>query len=449
MRRDTDNRVLEILDLLENEDTRALARAVGDVHPADLAQMLDELSAEQKVLLFKTLSAEAAGEMLNEADEGSQQQIITDSDDDNVVSVLEALPPDEAADVLDSVAAADANRLLKQVPVETARPIEQLMAYPEGSAGSVMTTDFIALQEDMSVAQAMKHLQMRGAKERISYPYVVDGNGTLVGIVPFDKLVFSSGDVGVPTIMQSEVFSVTPETDQEEVGKLVRRYDLYAVPVVDNSRRLVGVVSVDDAIEVIEEEASEDMYRIAGTGERDPLHASLTRKLCLRLPWLVVTLLGGLLICAVVRSFEGSISKAVALVSFLPLIPLMGGNVAIQASTIVVRGIALGRIDRGNMVRLVLREVIVALVLGIICGAVVGLIAVLGFTDPVLVFVVAPTVFLAVVVAAIMGTIIPLFFNAIGVDPALAAGPFVTILNDLVSVTGYLALATLFLNITT
>lgn len=428
--------------LLATDDSAGLPAAVAGVHPADLAHLLAELPPESKVRLFRALPAKAAGEMLDEADERSQQQIVAQASDEQLVAALEGLPPDEAADVLASAEQEEADRLLDKMEPGSAREVEQLMAYPEDSAAGVMTTDVIKLDADMTVEEALQRTQDAGEGEGIRYPYVVDGGGTLMGIVPLYKLVFGRRNAPIRDIMETEVHRVTADTDREEAGNIVRRYDLHALPVVDEDNRLLGTVTADDAMEAMEEEASEDMYRIAGTTERDPLHGPLLTKVGLRLPWLIVTLFGGLLICGVVRSFQGSIQQAVVLASFLPLIPLMGGNVAIQASTIVVRGIALGKLEGANVLRLVLRELSVAVVLGGVCGMVVGVIARLGSGDPVLALVVSAAVFSAVVIAVLMGTVIPLLFHRIGVDPALAAGPFVTILNDLLSVTGYLGLAT-------
>jgi magnesium transporter len=362
-----------------------------------------------------------------------------------VVEVLEELPPDEAADVLGVVDEEDAGRLLEQMEPGIAEQVEQLMEYPADSAGGVMTSDLVKLTQDMTVAEAIRRTQARGAAEGVRYPYVVDDKGTLVGLVPLHELVFKPPDTRIKEIMETDVISVTADTDQEEIGNIVRRYDLNAIPVVDNKKRLIGMVTVDDVIEAIEDEVSEDMYRIAGTGERDPFRGSLPRKIWLRLPWLIITLFGGLLICTVVSRFQGSIVQVVALASFLPIIPLMGGNVAIQASTIVVRGLALGSIEHSGILRLLMREIAVALVLGLLCGMTAGLIAHLLHGQLALAGVIAAAVFTAVVVAVIMGTVIPLIFNSIGLDPALAAGPFVTILNDLTSVTIYLTLATLLL----
>jgi magnesium transporter len=297
----------------------------------------------------------------------------------------------------------------------------------------------------MTVREAIDYTQQCAAKEGIRYPYVLDESEKLVGVVPLHSLLFSKHDVTIGSVMNANVVSVTADTDQEDVGRLVRDYDLFAVPVTDARGRLVGVVTVDDVIEAREEEVSEDMYRLAGTAERDPLHGPLARKLWLRLPWVVLTLLGGLLICTVVRAFEDSISKTVALAAFLPLIPLMGGNVAIQASTIVVRGLALGRIHRGTGVRLVFRELGVAVALGAVCGAIVAAIVTMMYGQVNLSLVVGVALFTAVSCAAVLGAAVPLLFNAANVDPALAAGPLVTIMNDLISVGVYLALSTLLL----
>ena len=434
-----------IRDVLRTGDADALAAAVGDLRPADVADALDDLLARDKVRLFEAMAVEAAGQMLDEADEQSQQEIIAASEDTRLIEVLEELPPDKAADVLGTVAEQDAARLLDQMSWESAAHLECLMEYPADSAGGLMTTDLVKLSSDMTVAESLQYTHSAAPGEGVRYPYVVNAQDELVGVVPLHKLVFGPRDANIGDIMQTDVLSVPADADQEEVGRIVRRYDLYAVPVVDGHNRLLGTVTVDDVIEAMEEEASEDMYRMAGTSERDPLHGSLATKIRLRLPWLVVTLFGGVLVCGVVRTFESSIARIVAVASFLPLIPLIGGNVAVQASTIIVRGIALGKVNSGRALRLLLRELTASVVLGLVCGAIAGLIASASCGNPALAGVVATAVLVAVLVASFMGTLVPLVFHSVGVDPALAAGPFVTILNDLVSIAAYLGLATAFL----
>jgi len=440
---DREARADRIRQILAANDTKALVRELRSMRPQEVAEILDEFEPREKAILFNAMSVEAAAEMLDEADENSQQQIMSETDKERIVEVLDELPPDEAADILGVVKEGQAEELLEEMEPRHAEQVEELLEYPPDTAGGAMTTEFIALPAGMTAREAIEFCQRKGPTETLSYLYVVDENNKLLGVLPFHALVFSPPDAEITELMDPEVISVNPYTDREEVANIVQKYDLLAVPVVDDDGVLKGIVTVDDVIEAIEEEVSEDMFRIAGTGEKDPIHGSIRKKVWLRLPWLMVTLLGGLAICRVVGGFQGSISKVVALASFLPLIPLMGGNVAIQASTIIVRGIATGDIVRGNLARVIGREILVAAIMGTICGLVAAGMAQLLHGAPILGVVIGTAVFSAVVVAATLGTLMPLLFHAIGIDPAVAAGPFVTILNDLTSVTIYLTLATL------
>ncbi|MDP6439621.1 MAG: magnesium transporter, partial [Candidatus Brocadiia bacterium] len=277
----------------------------------------------------------------------------------------------------------------------------------------------------------------------IAHLFVSDRTNRLLGHLPLHRLVFARPERRLSELLDPETFSVTPQTDQEMVVRLATKYNLQAVPVVDERGEMIGVITVDDIMEAAQEEANEDMYRLAGTGERDPVHAGVLRSTRLRLPWLVLTLLGGSVIAFTVSRFEGALEATGKLAFFIPIIPLMGGNVALQASTIVVRGLAVGDIGRGRIAPFVGKQWLVTAVLALSCGLLAGM---LGYLmpgiEPRLALTVGIAVTLAISMAGTLGTVLPLAFDRLGMDPAVSAGPFVTILNDIFCIAIYLVLGT-------
>lgn len=436
----------ELREALSRGSTAELSTTLAGLHPADVAELVADLDADEKAAVFEAMEAKDAGEMLDEADLVTQEDILGTADERQVVRALEELPPDEAADVLDAVSEERAEQLVDQMEDGEAQDVEELLDFPPDSAGRIMNNEFPSLSAEMTAREAVHYAQESLGPEATDDIYVVDTEEKLVGRLPLRALLFARPETTVGDLAETDVVRATVETDQEEVTRLVSKYDLLSVPVCDGQNRLRGIITVDDVIEVIEEEVSEDMYRLAGTAERDPLHRSVLGKAWLRAPWLGVSLVGGIFCCSVVGQFEASLHEAVALAFFLPLIPLMGGNVAIQASTIIVRGLATGEISRENVMLCTVREIATGLLLGLVCGTASGLAALLLTGEPMLGQVVGCAVCCSIISAATFGSTIPLLCTRLRADPAIAAGPFVTIINDLVGVGIYLSLATLLLS---
>jgi len=261
-----------------------------------------------------------------------------------------------------------------------------------------------------------------------------------VGYLPLERLVFAAPGRHVGELMEEEPYAVTPDVDQEELVRAATKYNLNAVPVVDGAGRMLGVVTTDDILEAAEQEADEDMYRLAGTGERDPVHASVFHSTRLRLPWLLLSVIDGMFIAMIVSRFENTL-RIVELSFFIPLIPLMGGQVAVQASTIMVRGLALGNIRRSRIMQYLGRQVVIAVLLAVLCASAAGMLGALVVgADLRVMAAVALAVAIAILVSGTLGTILPFVFNAIGIDPAVSAGPFITMVNDAFCICIYLLL---------
>jgi magnesium transporter len=328
---------------------------------------------------------------------------------------------------------------------EDSKEVQGLLEYPEDTAGRLMNTDFFSLHEDTTVEEAIKQVRAASEREMVFYIYVTDKEDRLVGVASLRQLLVVPPDTSLKKIMNPEVISVTTDTDQEEVARQVTRYNLLAIPVVDKENKLAGIITFDDVIDVMREEATEDILKMAGAGtpeEEFILHTSSLNAARLRLPWLLTTLLGTMITASIVWIFRFTLHEVIALVTFLPVIAAMGGNIGVQSSTIVVRGLATGRVDLANLWKVVARELKVGTLMAIACGLALSLVAYLWHGHVMMGIVLGAAMFFAITVAAIMGTLVPVILKKLNFDPAIASGPFVTTANDITGIAIYLALAT-------
>ena len=309
-----------------------------------------------------------------------------------------------------------------------------------------MTSEVFSLDEDVTVEDAISRLRGAAEVENVSYVYVVDGRKHLVGVLSLRQLIAAPGSSLLGAVMNRDVFKTAVDVDQEEVARTVQRYSLRALPVVDDQGMLVGRVTVDDVIDVLDEEATEDILRMAGTGDEDLTRCSTFSAVRLRLPWLVTCLAGGMVSASILRSFRSELADVIPLMFFVPVIMGMGGNVGIQSSIIVVRGLATGRVDLSRVRRVLARELAIGAIMGAVCGCVVGAAARLVAGQVYIGLVVACSMFCAVTVAAVTGSLLPLAFRRMNIDPAVATGPFVTAVNDITGLLIYFSLAALFLS---
>jgi len=433
--------VLDAVTALLEADRLDMAKALLDeLPPADVAAILEDLDEDLVGPIFQHLDVETEAEVLGELEERTVHTIAEDAP----VALEDAaghMDPDEMADVLDMLPDDQAEAILHSIPDDQAEAAERLMAYDSDTAGGLMTTEFVVIRQDATCREAISTTQAQRDVETISHLFVADEPGRLVGHMPLHRLVFAAPDARVLDLMETDTFAVAPETDQEELVRSATKYDLEAVPVVDTDEHLIGVVTLDDILEAAEEEVDEDMYRLAGTGERDPAQASVYRSSRLRLPWLMLSVFDGLFIAFIISHNESIMTKVPALLFFLPLIPLMGGQVAIQASTIMVRGIAVGSIRRGMLREFMVRQFFITIILAVCCALAAGLLGqAVTSANPQIMLAVGIGVFTAILIAGMMGMTLPLAFNRIGIDPAVSAGPFITMLNDLICIFIYILL---------
>ncbi len=429
--------------------TQILLQVKEGAHPSDLADLVDELSDEQKKELFDLLSDEDAALIIQEMEDFDQVSLLRLLTRHKASAILREMSVDDATDLVGELSIEEARDLLSLID-EEAEEIKGLLKYPEDSAGGIMTTEFIALPEDIPVEEAISRLrEVAPDAEIVYYVYVVDPQTRLTGVLSLRDLIAADDGTLLQDIMYRNIISVQAETDQEEVARVVSRYDLLAVPVVDEENRLLGIITVDDILDVIEEEATEDIYRLTGTGEVtgvDILEASVFGLARKRMPWLLISLMGGLISGSVIGAFEHTLETIVILAVFIPVIMDMGGNVGTQSSTLFVRGLATGEITPSDVWRYFFRETRVGLTMGILNGLFVAMVATLWQGMPLLGVVVGIAMFSTITLAALIGTLVPMFFNYYGIDPAITAGPFVTTIKDVTGLLIYFWIATAFMS---
>ncbi len=411
------------------------------LHPADMADILRGLSPEKRKAFFDSLNPEVGAKVLRELDPVSEVQLLAELDNREISEILDEMPSDDAADVVLDLSREKADQVLQLMEKEESADVKKLLKYKEDTAGGIMTTEFVALNQELNSEEALQLLRKRVEPGPIHYIYVVGDDQKLLGVLLVKRLIASGPDVKLKEIMNRDIISVPTDLDQEEVARIVSKYDLLAVPVVDSQNQLAGIVTVDDVIDVIKEEDAEDIFRMAGTHEEELLRKSIFKVAQIRLPWLLITLIGGLISCGLLRAFQFTLEKIIALAFFIPVIMGMGGNIGIQSSTIVVRGLATGNIDLARVGSAIFKEIKVGAVMGFACGALVGTIAYFLEREPVLGVVVGISMFVAITVAATMGTLVPLLFKRLKIDPAIASGPFVTTSNDITGLIIYFVLA--------
>jgi len=436
--------------LLRRNATTHLRKMVNKTHAADLSIVFRSLSIpDQQQLLDLIDDLEQKGTLFSELDEDTFLNLSDVLEIDEIVEILEHMPTDDVADLLGQLPDEKSDTILAKMKNEGSEEIEDLLRYQDDTAGGIMVTDYIALREETTAKEAIESLQKEHLDvEMPFYLYAIDEYGKLVGVSSLRQLVVVKPDTPLKDFMATDVFSVQTSVDQEEVAKIVARYDILAVPVVNETNQLVGIITVDDVIDIIREEATEDILKMAGVGGEEFIETqSVTRSTRIRLPWLLASCIGGIIAFYIINHFEGSLTKLAYLAAFIPIIMGMGGNIGTQTSTIVVRGLATGRLSKEETWSVVFKELSIGFILGAVYGILIGSVAQLQYNT----FKVALSVGLAVVssmsIAALVGSLVPMGFARINVDPAVATGPFVTTAIDIVSVYFYFAIATTLLGI--
>ncbi|MDM8516158.1 magnesium transporter [Desulfobacterales bacterium HSG16] len=435
--------------LLRRNALPHLKKIVNKTHGADLWLVFPAIPTANQHKLFKLIEDnEQKGILFSEMDEDTFFDFIEKMDIDELVEVFEDMQNDDVADLIGKLPEEMGAAILEKMKHEESEEVEGLLRYRDDTAGGIMVPDFIALKEDNTAKEAVASIQKDYVDvEMPFYLYVVDEYGKLVGVCSLRQLVVVSPDTPLKEFMSTDVVSVETSMDQEEVAKIVARYDILAVPVIDSSNRLVGIVTVDDVIDIFRREATEDILKMAGVGEDFVETKSILKSTRIRLPWLFASCIGGIVAFWIISHFEKSLYQYTYLAAFIPVIMGMGGNIGTQSSTIVVRGLATGKLNIRDIWSVVGKEVAIGVILGLVYGTLIGLVAHIQYSLIAVALSVGLALICSMSVAALVGSLVPMCFARINIDPAVATGPFVTTSIDIISVFCYFKLATVLLRI--
>ncbi|MGE7183257.1 magnesium transporter [Peribacillus sp. NPDC006672] len=437
-----------LLEALKTENLDQFRTEFLEMHPYDQAQFYTSLSDEFRSVVYRYLSPEEmAGLFENiEIDKEDFESLLAEMNPSYVADMLSHMYADDAADVLNEINDEQAVSYLTIMDNEAASEIQELLNYEEYTAGSIMTTEFIAIEANETARSAMQILKREAPQaETIYYVFVTDLDKKLLGVLSLRTLIIADEDALIGDLMDDRVVSVPVSEDQEEVARKIRDYNFLAVPVVDFQNHLLGIITVDDIIDVMDEEASDDYSKLAGVPNLDHVDKSPFSAAKKRLPWLIILLFLGLLTASLIGRFEETLSQKAILAVFIPLIGGMAGNTGTQALAVAVRGIATGELEQASKWKLVMREAGTGLITGLTCGTAIILIVYIWQDDLILGLLVGISIFITLIVATLAGSLVPLLMHKMKIDPAVASGPFITTINDIISVLIYFGLATLFM----
>lgn len=444
----------KILELIENKSFGELKKMLSEMQPVDIALIFEEATVKDIPIIFRLLPKELAAEVFVELESDRQQLLIEAFSDKELREVMDELFMDDTVDIIDEMPANVAKRILKQTDSATRRMINQLLAYPDDSAGSIMTTEYIDLKKGMTVDAAFDRIRKIGFDTETVYScYVTDNSRRLLGIVTLRELLLNSKDVIIADLMEENIISAHTLDDKEDVAAKFDKYDILALPVVDSENRLVGIVTVDDAIDVIQEEISEDIEKMAAIlpSEKTYLKTGVFETFRARIPWLMFLMISATFTGIIISNFEAKLSECLALVAFIPMLMGTGGNSGSQSSVTVIRALSLGDIEFKDIFRVIWKEVRVAFFCGIVLGIVnlaklylVDYLWLKNFDAGIAIaemLIVCVTLVLIVIVAKLVGCVLPIVAKKLGFDPAVMASPLVTTILDVVSLLIYFNIA--------
>lgn len=443
---------LQIHDALEKSNIESLRVLLPEQHPADIADVLERLDLEERYAIFKLLEAEHAAEVLNEMGSTATRELLMEMPVEDAGDILDEMTPDDAVELLTEDVPEMQEQLLAAMQPEYADELERLLDYPPQSAGLLMTDMYVRIRPDMTAAEAIAHLRTVDEDiETVTDLYVLDADKTLLGVVSLRELIVAEPESLIKDLMNDQVVAVPPEMDQEMVARLVSRYNFLAIPVVDENNRILGIITVDDIIDVLVEESSEDMLRFAGVGrdaaDQPYFTVPLLRVLRSRFGWLLLLMVAATLTDTVMRLFDTQLAAVVTLSFYIPLLIGTGGNTGAQTVSTIIRGLAVQDIRFRDLFRVFRRELLAGLLLGLALGIVAGLRVYIWDHQIDLALVVGIAVVSICVWANVIGALIPMFANKLGIDAAIVSAPMISTLVDATGLLIYLGIATLILGL--
>ena len=440
-----------IKELIETKQYRLLREELSEMNEADIAAIMEELSGEDMLTVFRFLPKDMAAEVFSYLPIEHQQGIVAELSDKEAANIIDNLMADDAVDFLEEMPANVVKRLLANASPDTRRDINQLLRYPEDSAGSIMTGESVDLKETLTVEQAIRRIRRTGVdRETIDICYVLDGKRRLIGPVTLRRLLLSPADERIENIMHENVISIHTLMDQEEVSRQFQKYDFTSMPVVDNEERLVGIITVDDVVDILQEETTEDIEKMAAIvpNDRPYMRTGIIDTWKKRIPWLLFLMVSATFTGKIITSFEDALSSCVILTAFIPMLMDTGGNAGGQASATIIRGLSLEEIEFDDLFRVMWKELRV----GILCGVTLAAanfvkMLVIDRTGASVAAVVCITLVAAVSIAKLIGCSLPMLARRLGFDPAVMASPFITTIVDALSLMVYFRIATMILHI--
>lgn len=436
----------ELLEAIEAGDMKRFQAEFFNLHPYDQAKFFIKQDKKIRMQVYGYLSPEKTAEMFENLDIEDQERLLEEMEPAYAAEMLSSMYADDAVDVLNELDKAQVVSYLTIMDDEAAQEIKELLHYEEKTAGSIMTTEFVNIPANLTIQEAMVHLKNEAPDaETIYYIFVTDENMKLAGVISLRDLIIADSNKKIHEVMNDRVVSVSVSEDQEEVAKMMKDYDFLALPVVDFQKHLLGIITVDDIMDVMDEEASDDYSKLAAVSDmvsvdRNPFSAA--RK---RLPWLVILLFLGMMTASLIGKFEEAINQVPILAVFIPLIAGMAGNTGTQALAVAVRNIATGDVEQESKMKLIFREAGTGIITGTTCGVLVVIVVYLWHHDLFLGVLVGISIFAALIVATLAGALVPLVMHKLKIDPAVASGPFITTINDIISILIYFGMATLFM----
>ncbi|MBS9766012.1 MAG: magnesium transporter [Flavobacteriaceae bacterium] len=442
----TDEMIEQIEQLIKNNDNKALFDLVGDWHFADIAELVEELSIEDALFLIKLLDKEKTSDVIAELDEDTREKILERFSSKEIADEINNLDTDDAADIISELPEGQKEEVISYIPdTEHAKDIVDLLRYDEDTAGGLMAKELVKVNENWNVLTCIKEIREQGQEvTRVHSIYVVNDNGVLLGRLSLKDLITSSTKTAIKDIYISKVDYVNVNDDVEDVARKMQKYDLEAIPVVDELKVLVGRITIDDIVDVIKEEAEKDYQMAAGITHDVEADDSIWDITKARIPWLFLGLFGGIGAASIMGFFEGALEKNAVLFMFTPLIAAMAGNVGVQSSAIIVQGLANDEV-KGSISSRLLKEMLLAMLNGVILSIVLFCFTAIWKGNVSVAFAVSISLFTVIIVAGLVGTFIPLFLDKKGIDPAMATGPFITTSNDIFGILIYFYIAKLIL----
>lgn len=435
----------KIKSLIENKKINELHSFLDEIASQDIPEILDEFNEEETVMIFRLLEKDKAAEVFIELDSDEQEKLIGYLTDTEIKNVMNEIYMDDAVDLIEEMPANVVKRILANTKPGNRKIINELLKYPDDTAGSLMTTEFIDFKENYTVEHAFEIIKEKGLKKETIYNcYVLSPDRKLIGVIDIKQLLVADPSKEVKDIMYKDVISVNTLEDQEEVVKVFDKYDLIAVPVVDNENRLVGIITIDDAVDVIKEEALEDFEKMAAVVPNDNtyLKTGVLQHAKNRIVWLVILMFSAMITGAIIERFESAIAALPLLVSFIPLIMGTGGNCGSQTSTLIIRGMAMDEISTKDWLKALWKEIRVAVLVGIVLAAIQFLLITIQYHDTKIALVVAITLVCTVVTAKMIGCLLPMGAKKLKLDPAIMAAPLLTTVVDATSILLFFGFAT-------